>query len=565
MHRYCAIAATVLVLCTVGVVCWDPSSLLVAPITPTEQALHFFRQPAYEWSKLCLRHGEQYQQFLKRVPQLVPSFAPRERDLGCTATLLTDLDGARHTEEVLDGRPRLQLLIVSEGVQPEEGPQTVERWDPWFTQLHTGSWRMYYLKQRSRSSQFWWAGAHIATARSDGKFDNWKDEAFVRFEGFEPGEDTRMLAGCTVTEPNTGRVFLFYTNASSSSRVEQPLQLAVSDADDGVVFRPASGWDPIGPTHSGQTYYASAGDIVQWRDPFVLSDPRSGLVYLYLAAGFRSVGGWSFNVCVNGTAKPCIDDHPVQTKFSGAVAVAVCSGKQMDSTWQLLPPATGGIGIHRQDQLPGPFAGQSGFWEMERPKVVAVVLAGTTRYHLFFNAWLSKVNPLWVVQHLGGKPLSMLSGSSMYHYVSNSPEGPFVTSQTSPILPGSENCGLYGTSIVPVGDGIVRGGGTTVSHYIHGWRLKGDAPMIMKGPRRVRAKMGINETLTTGMSMQLVWSEDGEPSLVGGYDKSGQVCQTGCGNLSMIPHTVLELTRNVRVFTRWEASFRRYYIRNRKV
>ena len=105
--------------------------------------------------RLCLRHGEQYQQFLKRVPQLVPSFAPRERDLGCTATLLTDLDGARHTEEVLDGRPRLQLLIVSEGVQPEEGPQTVERWDPWFTQLHTGSWRMYYLKQRSRSSQFW--------------------------------------------------------------------------------------------------------------------------------------------------------------------------------------------------------------------------------------------------------------------------------------------------------------------------------------------------------------------------------------------------------------------------
>jgi len=507
---------------------------------------------------------------------------------------LFDLDGSRvdAEREAIDEGEQLVLIssrchptrgsncMTTEGNHDDDGdddtgsPVSVERWDPWIVPIGRGRWRMYFLRQRVASAEFW-DGAHIATVASQEvpaghprpflSAVSWREERFVQFAGWEVGNRTRLLAGCTAVHPKTGELYLFYNNATVSNRHELALQLAVSAPDDGVNFHPLPGWLPLRPDHGGAQYYVSEGAVVPWRDPFVFFDPASGGSRLLLSSAHRKVGGTAFKVCINGTGYPtCPDTYEVYQTFHGCVAVAATEavvlhregrGEMMgrpqglEGPWRLLPGLTTGVG----SVVAGPFSRQSGFWEMERPSMVAFGLpqGGGYRYHLFFNCWLNKVNPHWAIQHLAGKDAAWLSNSNVYHMVSESVDGPFITSPTSPVLIGSQNSGLYGISLNSLDTGVAVAG--RPSHVVHGWKLRGD--QATRDDWLALGKTRMDNTLAMGTEHTLVWREDGEPELVGPFDPLAQPCTRNrkglCGGIQRVPADMLELTEKVRDFSHW--------------
>lgn len=183
--------------------------------------------------------------------------------------------------------------------------------------------------------------------------------------------------------------------------------------------------------------------------------------------------------------------------------------------------------------------------------VAARLPNGAYRYHLFFNCWLNKVNPHWAVQHLGGRDASWLSNSNVYHMISDHPDGPFVTSPTSPVLIGSQDSGLYGIGLLSTGGGVGIPGHR--SHWVHGWKLRGD--QATRDNWLALGKTHLGNTLATGTTHALRWREDGEPVLEGPMDRLAQPCtrnrQVLCGGITQVPESMLELTKKVRDFSHW--------------
>jgi len=486
---------------------------------------------------------------------------------------LLDMDGAfaRSMEELQCDEivlPEPKHSPASSFKRMDSMPESVERWDPWVvpSTIERGSpWRMYFLRQRVAKEAFW-DGAHIATVMRQSTDTQswgaqWRDERFIEFQGWDPGHGTRLLAGEAVWDLESGMLCLFFTTALVSNRHEKPLQLWISQ--DGVHFKPSQGWEPVAPD---ARWYMSTGDVVPWRDPHIFVDPATGLSWMFLSAAHRMVGGRAFRACINGTGEHgCPDTHDVYLKFQGCVAVAQSTYQNrhiihdlppthtahgLRARWQLFPPATRGLGSH----VPGPFVGQSGFWEMERPKVVATVFhePGSQpryKYHLFFNCWLNKVNPQWVAEHLQGFPSSYLSNSNLYHFTSDRPEGPFHTSARTPVVPGSEESGLYGISLFPIENGVARS--EESSHLVHGWKLRGD--QTTRERLLVLGQTTIDNTLMADIDVKLHWDADGEPVLVVPQeDTSGQVCSRGlCSGLRRVPGNLQVLVRSIRDFSQW--------------
>jgi len=111
---------------------------------------------------------------------------------------------------------------------------------------------------------------------------------------------------------------------------------------------------------------------------------------------------------------------------------------------------------------------------------------------------------------------------------------------------------LYGISTFPLFDGIGRHG--EKSHYIHGWKLRGD--QAKRDEWLALGKTFLNSTLATGKEHVLFWDEEGEPSLEGEHDIAAQPCSRNrerlCGGLTTIPSDMKVLTSKVRDFAHWK-------------
>ena len=132
-----------------------------------------------------------------------------------------------------------------------------------------------------------------------------------------------------------------------------------------------------------------------WRDPYLLKDSKTGKYYLFICAYSKTGAPFPYRSCIG-------------------LAVA----DRIEDPYELLPPVADPL-TDAIEQWP--------FGEMERPQVIFQ----NGQYHLFFSCWPRYLNPHWRSQ-IDPK---RITGSSLYHYVFDSIDGPFQPTSSTPIVP----------------------------------------------------------------------------------------------------------------------------------
>jgi beta-fructofuranosidase len=224
-------------------------------------------------------------------------------------------------------------------------------------------------------------------------------------------ESGRIMAGSLYKE--NGTYFFFYSAAPAEAILQEAIGLATSS--DGLHWQRRSQ-----PFLTLDTRFYSSGyffkDVTithqQWRDPFIFKDPRTNKYYLFFTTSSRIL-------------KP---------PFNGCVGVAVSD--RIDGTYEVLPPIV----------LPRiPETDEGIFNEMERPQVIY----RHGKYHLFFSAAPSHMNPRWI-ERVGREELTF---SSLYWFACDRVTGPYEPMGEKPVVKGSDRTNLYGTSLIQGKDG----------------------------------------------------------------------------------------------------------------
>ena len=146
----------------------------------------------------------------------------------------------------------------------------------------------------------------------------------------------------------------------------------------------------------------------QWRDPFVV---------------FFENQYWMF---VTAAAK-------TESAFKGCIGLAVADSPE--GPYKTLPPVAFPV-LDSSDDKAGLF------YECER----SFVIFEQEKWHLFFSVYRRRINPDWLEQ-LGAQG-DGVTDSSLYHYVSDTIDGPYHPASELPIVPGSSQTGLFATNFV---------------------------------------------------------------------------------------------------------------------
>lgn len=265
-------------------------------------------------------------------------------------------------------------------------------------------YRLFYLIGDSSASPFWSVGKLGAAISSDMK--KWEYIGVVlQPDPAHEWQSGRILAGSVYKE--NGVYYLFYS-ASPPGLLIFNEGIGLATSTDGISWRRCS--DQFVKLDT-QFYCSSLREGVKihygWRDPYIFKDPRTKKYCLFITAN-------------------CKGEDSI---FRGCVGLAVSS--KIDGPYKVLPPVTYPLVSDTEEGI---------YYEMERPQVIY----RDGKYHLFFSASPSFVNPKWIKQ-VGRE---RITNSSLYWYVSDNITGPFVPSSVKPIVKGSESTHLYGTTFI---------------------------------------------------------------------------------------------------------------------
>lgn len=326
--------------------------------------------------------------------------------------------------------------MAASSISPQTfSPQTSPRWDPWV--LKDGdTYHLFYLGGRTDQDP-WWKTSWICGARSD-DFRHWQHIGRVLEpvpsnsdrEGPHRGwESGRLFAGSTYKAE--GRYYLFYSAASEADIAQEAIGLATSA--DGVQWQrseqpllsfaqAANVQAPLGVSYAGRCQWANH---LHWRDPYVVQSVETQKYYLFFCASLTHIN-----------------------RYQGGLGVAVAN--RLEGPYRLLPPAAG-PGIQQKltretDDSLWPF------YHLERPQVIFC----QGRYHLFFSCFKDFVDPAWLAQ-VGPQNVG---DSTLYWYVADDITGPFTPIADLPVVPGSQETGLYGTSFFKLPSKAVGSKGT---------------------------------------------------------------------------------------------------------
>lgn len=361
-----------------------------------------------------------------------------------------------------------KLAVVGQGVSAHAG---LKAWDPWVVSIPGRGWRLYYLTAwwPSDTSTPFWFNSDIATTVS-ADMQSWEAPEQVQFSNWRYGATgVRLLAGDAIH--HAGFVWLLFSTGNTKDREESDIALCKST--DGIVFevvshsavaRPgtwqSNAWrDPFLFSHKGRVGVMVSGRGPNREDatPFELCDSTDCMITQYRAAvGLAWVEGdteLKFEAVKSSSVTDTIQlNHHVHNSEQL---------KQIDGRMRR---------VVRRFMVKGP---QEGFWEIERQQV----LERAGRFHMFFNCWRRFVNQEWLAKHLGAG--AGISESTLYHLEASSIDGPYTTSERTPIVPGSGSTGLYGLRFIDDGDSnsrLIWGWyvGEFSLHLKHTWRLGWD-------------------------------------------------------------------------------------------
>lgn len=282
-------------------------------------------------------------------------------------------------------------------------------------------YRLFYLMGDSRANPFWSVGKLGAAISTDLKQWEYLGVA-LQPDPAHKWQSGRILSGSAYKE--NGVYYLFYSASPPEPSIfDESIGLATST--DGITWKRCAEQFLKLDT---QFYCSSLRDGVKkhngWRDPYIFKDPKTQLYYLFITAS-------------------CPGEHPT---FRGCVGLAV--SETIDGFYKVLPPVTYPLVSGTNEGI---------FYEMERPQVIY----RDRKYHLFFSAATQFINPKWIRQIGNGQ----ITHSSLYWYISDSITGPFLPSSPMPVVKGSQDTGLYGTTFVEAPDGKLIACGSNIDTF----------------------------------------------------------------------------------------------------
>jgi len=217
----------------------------------------------------------------------------------------------------------------------------------------------------------------------------------------------RLFAGSTYKVDGT--YYLFYSGAGVGAEFQNEA-IGLATSTDGLSWQRSSNQPLLKPDDNNQ-WYGRYNSSFQWRDPWIVQHPETGLYYMFMTAYAR--------------------EEDSNHYYGGCVGLAVAD--KISGPYTILPPAA-------RPLIEG--TSESPFYEMERPQVIYQ----NGQYHLFFSAFIKALNPKW----LGQIGMQGISDSTVYWFTSNNITGPFKPVTSKPVLKGSEKTGLYGTNFFPL-------------------------------------------------------------------------------------------------------------------
>ncbi len=305
-------------------------------------------------------------------------------------------------------------------------------WDPWILKEAAG-YRLFYLSGRT-DQEPWWKTSWICEATSS-DMKGWTHLGPVleplAGDGWESG---RLFAGSAYLRDSANAqptYCLFYSAASKGDISKEAIGLATST--DGsrwqrlpqplLSFEADTNIQGQTATDLGYAGRCNWSNHLHWRDPYIVQEPTTQQYHLFFCASLKG-----------------------NANYQGGIGVAVAD--KLTGPYELRSPAAGpGIPTKENNPNEQDASGQDAsaswpFYHLERPQIIYF----QNRYHLFFSCFKDFVNPHWL-EKVGA---SSVTDSTLYWYVSDSIDGPFEPSSELPIVPGSNDTGLYGTTFTPL-------------------------------------------------------------------------------------------------------------------
>ncbi len=365
--------------------------------------------------------------YLEKVIELKPNFAEAHCTMGFCLRSQGKIEQAiSKFQEAIALKPDYSKAIraidyVTRCEQTGYAPIVRQGYNIWDAIIFKDNnlYRLYYLMGDSSANPFWSVGKLGAAISYDMK--TWEYLGVV----LEPDptcewQSGRILAGSFYQE--NGSYYCFYS-ASPPKPLTFDESIGLATSTDGISWQHSS--DQFIKLDS-RFYCSSLREGKEqhygWRDPYIFKDPVTQKYYLFITTS-------------------CQGEHPI---YKGCIGLAISN--QIDGPYTVLPPVA-------YPMVPGTEEGIH--YEMERPQIIY----REGKYHLFFSAAPMYMNPKWIEQ-VGRE---RITNSSLYWYVSDNVTGPFMPSSVKPIVKGSENTDLYGTSLIEAPNGQLVACGTNMS------------------------------------------------------------------------------------------------------
>jgi len=279
-------------------------------------------------------------------------------------------------------------------------------WDPWV--LKDGDqYRLFYLSGNPDEDPWWKTGWIGGAVSSDLRQWQHLGPVLPPLPAHE-WESGRIFAGNCYQEQ--AQYYLFYSAASAQAYDQEHIGLATST--DGTTWQRSP--HPLLPLPAQGTLFGRCHRTghLHWRDPAIYHDIASGKYYLYFCAFLAGLG-------------------TAENNYLGSIGLAVAD--HIAGPYQLLEPPVG----------PTPDTTETWpFYHLERPQILHV----DGQFHLFFSCFKEFVNPRWL-DEIGA---DTVTDSTLYWYVSDRITGPFQPISDRPIVPGSNQTGLYGSQFFPL-------------------------------------------------------------------------------------------------------------------
>ena len=289
------------------------------------------------------------------------------------------------------------------------GPSCV--WDPWL--VPDGDvYRVFYLMEGRNDRVFWQHGNMCVGISQDLKTWQYLGVALAPSAG-DTWDSGRICAGSLYKEKQI--YYLWYSAAPARDIFDERIGLATSE--DGVRWQrsPQPSLEPdwrfygrSQPLPFSDTAKTQAR-VLHWRDPYPVRQAETGKYYLFFTAAVT-------------------DESSRSAVYKGCVGVAV--GDAIAGPFSCLPPVAYPEMTDIREGI---------FYELERPQIIP----RNGKFFLFFSCWTAHINPKWI-ERVG---MEKITGSSLYCYVSDLPEGPYLPIAEKPVVPGSDRTGLYATQL----------------------------------------------------------------------------------------------------------------------